>query len=258
VRLGEPAFAALVQKLEDPATPPRVMLHLPLTFAEFRSLEGVNVLLRVLRSERHSGFVRYKALRGLQQLALSTVLPIDQKPILAEIFRNATEYLLLFSVSLPLRRDPLANGRTSLSLVLGLVLDKLLQARDRLQRLVQIAQRTDDIPNVFAALGSSDRHERARAAEYLDALARGWDRGRDGTPQLLGLVVGEWSDAERARAAEPFVGPAPATTRQALARLLQVADPMLSAFALHAEQELPPESAAPPAAPSQERPKVSL
>jgi ATP:ADP antiporter, AAA family len=258
VRLGEPAFAALLQKLNDPATPPRVMLHLPLTFAEFRSLEGVSVLLRVLRSESHSGFVRYKALRGLQQLALGTVLPIDQKPILAEIFRNATEYLLLFSLSLPLGRDPLASGRTSLSLVLGLVLDKLLQARDRLQRLVQIAQRTDDIPHVFAALASADRHERARAAEYLDALARGWDRGRDGTPQLLGLVIGEWSDTERARAAEPFVGPAPVTTRQALARLLQMADPMLSAFALHAEQELPPASAAPPAGPPQERPKVSL
>ncbi len=258
VRLGEPAFAAIVQKLDDPATSPRVMLHLPLTFAEFRSLEAVSVLLRVLRSESHSGFVRYKALRGLQQLALGTVLPIDQKPILAEIFRNATEYLLLFSVSLPLRRDPLANGRSSLSLVLGLVLDKLLQARDRLQRLVQIAQRTDDIPHVFAAFASSDRHERARAAEYLDALARGWDRGRDGTPQLLGLVIGEWSDAERARAAEAFVGPAPTTTRQALDRLLQMADPLLSAFALHAGQELPPEAAEPTPAPLLERPKVSL
>jgi ATP:ADP antiporter, AAA family len=245
VRLGAPAFQALVARLEDPETPARLSLHLPLTIAEFRSPEAVQVLLAVLSSDKHSGFVRYKALRGLQQLALGTTLPIPQKSIVAELVRNAREYLLLFSLSLPLRREPEASGRTSLSLVLGLLQDKLVQARDRLQRLVQIAQRTDDVPGVFAALESPDRHERARAAEYLDALARGWDRGRENVAQLLGLVVGEWSDAERVRAAAPFIGTAATSTLEVLERLIKGADPLLSSFAAHAAQGRSPSS--PPA-----------
>ncbi len=234
VRLGQSAFEALEARLADPATPRRVLLHTPLTLAAFRSPEAVRVLLGVLRSSEHAGFVRYKALRGLQQLALLTNLPIDSKPILAEISRNAEEYLRLFLLALPLRHDQRTRERTSLSLVLGLLEDKLGQARGRLQRLVQVAQRTDDIPGVFAALGSADRHERARAAEYLDALARDWERGREGPAQILGLVVGELSDSERALAAEPFVGPAPATTAQALLELVKMHDPLLQAFALHA------------------------
>jgi AAA family ATP:ADP antiporter len=236
VRLGGAAFEALLARLGDPKTPARLCLHVPLTLAIFRSADAVQALLGVLSSDKHSGFVRYKALRGLQQLALGTALPIAQKPIVAEIVRNAREYLLLFSLSLPLRADPEATGRTSLSLVLGLLQDKLAQARDRLQRLAQIAQRTDDISGVFAALGALDRHERARAAEYLDALARGWDRGRDGVAQLLGLVLGEWSDAERVRAASAFIGVPPTRTAEVLARLLGSADPLLSSFALHAAQ----------------------
>ncbi len=241
VRLGAPAYAALASRLEDPRTPARVVLHLPLTLAKFENPASAELLLEILRSSDRSGSVRYKALRGLQQLALVTGLPIDIKPILAEIVRNASEYLRFLALALPLRKEPATREPTSLSLVLGLVEDKLEQALDRLQRLVQIAQRTDDVPGVFAALRSPDRHERARAAEYLDALARGWERRRDGrTAQLLGLVVGESSDEERVRAAEPWVGLAASTTEAALGGLLELGDPSLDALALHARAELPP------------------
>jgi hypothetical protein len=207
--------------------------------AAFRTPDSVRVLLEVLRSQTYPGFVRYKALRGLQQLAIETRLAIDLKPIVLEIARNATEYLRLLALVFPLRQDPAARERTSRSLVLGLVEDKLAQALQRLERLVQIAQRTDDVPRVFAALRASDRHERSRAAEYLDALARRWDRGGDATAQLLGLVVGEASDLERVRAAEPFVGPVPLTTEEALRRLLESTDPLLESFARHAAKALP-------------------
>jgi AAA family ATP:ADP antiporter len=240
VHIGAPAQAALEERLGDVAQPHRVRLHLPLTLARFENIEAVRVLLEVLRSEQHSGFIRYKALRGLSDIARRTQLPIEPTPIHAEIVRNALEYLRLLGMALPLRQEPAAHERTSLSLVLGLVEDKLGQALERLERLVQITQRTDDVPGVFHALRSADRHERSRAAEYLDALARGWDRRREGRlAQLLGMVFGEASDQERVQASAASVGAAPATTAQAIEGLLDLGDPLLAAFAQHARQSLP-------------------
>jgi len=242
VHIGAPAQAALTSRLENVGESRRLLLHLPLTLAKFENAEAVSVLLQLLRSDHHSGFIRYKALRGLQEIALRTKLPIEPAPIHAEIVRNATEYLRLLGMALPLRAEPAARERTSLSLVRGLVEDKLGQALDRLERLVQIAQRTDDVPGVFRALASHDRHDRARAAEYLDALARGWDRRREGRlALLLGLVFGEASDRERLQAAVAYVGAPPASTEQSLARLLELGDPLLAAFARHARLALPVE-----------------
>jgi AAA family ATP:ADP antiporter len=265
VHIGAPAQSAIEARLHDVHEDRRVLLHLPLTLAKFENQAAVQVLLGVLRSEQHVGFVRYKALRGLQEIAQRTKLPIDPGPIHAEIARNATEYLRLLAMALPLRAEPATRERTSLSLVLGLVEDKLAQAIDRLERLVQIAQRTDDVPGVFRALASADRHERARAAEYLDALARGWDRRRDGRrlgllpglildtasakpskrplpgrlALLLGLVFGEASDEQRVQASIPYVGAPPSSSQQALTRLLDLGDPLLGAFARHARLSLP-------------------
>jgi ATP:ADP antiporter, AAA family len=240
VRIGPEAQAAVEERLGDAAQPHRVLLHLPLTLAKFENLAAVRVLLGVLRSDQHSGFVRYKALRGLSDIARRTQLPIEPGPIHAEIVRNALEYLRLLGMALPLRQEPATRERTSLSLVLGLVEDKLAQALERLERLVQIAQRTDDVPGVFHALRSADRHERSRAAEYLDALARGWDRRREGRlAQLLGLVFREASDPERVQTSIAYVGAPPATTEAAIERLLDLGDPLLAAFARHARQSLP-------------------
>ena len=246
LQIGAAARDRIVECLSDPAQPRRLVLHLPLTLAKFEDAAAVHGLLEVLRSERHTGFVRYKALRGLSEIAVRTRLPIDSAPIHAEIVRNASEHLRFLGLSLRLRDEPAVRGRTSLSLVFGLVEDKRAQAVDRLERLVQIAQRTDDVPSVFRALRSPDRHERSQAAEYLDALARGWDRRREGRMALLlGLVFGEASDAERVQAAVPFVGAPPATASEALARVLELGDPLLDAFARHARLALPPAPAAP-------------
>jgi hypothetical protein len=241
LRIGEPAERALAERLERASGLRRSLLHLPLALARFDDAFAVNVLLGVLRSERHAGFVRYKALRGLQDIARRTSLPIDPAPIHAEIVRNATEYLRLLGMALALRDEPRARERGVLGLVLGLVEDKLAQALDRLERLTQIAQRTDDVPRVFRALRSLDRHERAQAGEYLDALARGWDRrGEARLAQLLGLVFGEASDADRVRAAIALVGAPPTTAAAALDRLLGLHDPLLEAFARQARATLPP------------------
>ena len=231
VRIGSAAQEVIERRLMDVGEARRIMLHLPLTLAKFENPAAVAALLRVLSSDQHVGFVRYKALRGLQEIATNTSLPIDTRPVHDEIVRNASEYLRLGGMALPLRAEPAAHQRTSLSLVLGLCEDKMAQAVDRLERLVRIAQRTDDVPGVFRALHSGDRHAHAQAAEYLDALARGWDRRREGRLAIwLGLVFNEASDLERVRSSIPFVGAPPASSAEALERLLDLGDPLVAAF----------------------------
>ena len=250
VRRGKPAFDALLAVLADPSADRRVRLHVPQTLAAFANAEAVTALLGVLRGESGDGLFRYKALLALEQLARRTALAIDLEPVIAELGRNCREYLRLFSLALPLRGDPSTRLRTSGSLALGLVEDKLSQSLDRITRLCQIAQRTDDIHAVFAALGSEDRHERGRAVEFLDAIARGWERGSAETAQLLRLVVDDLSPEERARAAAPVVGRV-ASAADALARMAADSDPILAEIASHAQRlaDASRPRSVPPAAP---------
>lgn len=248
VRRGQPAFDALLRVLADPSADRRVRLHVPRTLSAFESKSAVEVLLQLLRDDP-DGLLRYKALRALEDLARRTALPIDKDPVIAELAKNCLEYLRLFTLAVPLRNDPTTSARTSRALALGLVEDKIHQSLDRIMRLVQIAQRGDDIPQVFSALRSSDRHERGRAIEFLDALARNWEQTSDQAPQLLRLVVDDLSVSDRLLAAEPLVGSVSGTS-QALERMAEDPDPVLSEIARHAlrrvEQSRP--RSVPPAA----------
>lgn len=249
VRRGKPAFAALTEVLFAPGADRRVRLHVPRTLSAFESKAAVEALLQALQDEQ-DGLVRYKALRGLEQLALRTSLAIDPAAVIAELGKNCLEHLRLLTLAAPLRADPSTRARTSRELALGLVEDKLRQSLDRIMRLVQIAQRSDDMPAVFAALRAQDRHERARAIEFLDALARNWEGSSEQAPALLRLVVDELSTDERVRAAEPWVGSV-ANTSEALERMAADSDPVLSEIARHAllaaERSRP--KSMPPAAP---------
>jgi AAA family ATP:ADP antiporter len=236
LRRGPPAFAALKAVMSDPQADRRVRLHVPQTLAAFANGEAVTALLEVLRTESGDGFLRYKALQALEQLARRTALPIDLEPVIAELGRNCREYLRLFSLAVPLRADPSSRERTSRALTLGLVEDKLNQSLERIARLCQVAQRTDDIHAVFEALRSEDRHERARAVEFLDAIARGWERRSSSeTAQLLRLVVDDLAPEERVLAAAPLVGRVASVT-EALSRLAQDSDPIMAEIALHAQR----------------------
>ncbi|HVJ18251.1 MAG TPA: hypothetical protein VM686_22685 [Polyangiaceae bacterium] len=238
VRLGEPAFAELVRRIDDPQSSRRLLLHLPRTIAAFETTAAIDVLITLLRSS-HQGLVRYKALRGLEDLALRTNLRIPFEPIAAELQRNCVEYLRLFALLEPLREDSTASKRTSRALVLGLLDDKLRQSLDRIRRLIQTTQRSDDVASVFSALRASDRHQRARAVEFLDALVRGWERGASDSSSVLRLVVEELSPLERIARAEPFIGVMPDSVEGVLELLSDDPDPMLRAIAVEAQRAPP-------------------
>jgi hypothetical protein len=244
-RLGEPALRALERALYDDKRDRRVRIHVPRSISAFLSKEALAILLKVL-VEHENGLVRYKALRGLEQLALETSLPIDPVPLFHEVTRNALEYLRLFSVQLALKRDRSAASHEESQLVLELIDDKIAQSRDRLARLLQVLHRGDDIPAIFAALLSTDRRRRGRAVEFLDALIRGFDRSSDDAAVLLRLVVDDLPDDLRAERASELVGVFP-SARAALAELSGDADEVLSSLSARALSRLGSEP--PPAVP---------
>lgn len=254
-RLGAPALHALSNALWDDAIERRVRIHVPRSMSAFLSKEALNALLRVV-VEHKEGLVRYKALRGLEQIALETSLRIDPAPIFHEVTRNALEYLRLFSADLALTNDRAAASKLETQLVIELLQDKIAQSRDRLARLLQLLHRGDDIPAIFAALTSGDRRRRGRAVEFLDALIRGFDRSSDEAAVLLRLVVDDLPAEQRAARAAELVGSFP-NARETLSVLSNDGDEVVSSLSARALSSLGPAPAERPDAPLgvlQERP----
>ncbi|RYZ07710.1 MAG: hypothetical protein EOO73_10260 [Myxococcales bacterium] len=253
VRIGAPALEALSRAVTDQSLDRRVRIHVPRSISAFLSKEALHILLKIV-VEHENGLVRYKALRGLEQIALETSLRIEPGPILHEINRNALEYLRLFAAELALKSDRVAAAKLESQLVIELLEDKIAQSRDRLARLLQVLHRGDDIPAIFAALTSRDRRRRGRAVEFLDALIRGLDRAADEVAPLLRLVVDDLPDELRAERAQELVGSF-VDARGALTALSRDPDSIVSSLSTRALRELgslPPP--APPLAVLTERP----
>ena len=206
LRLGDPALFALTAALKDDQLDRRIRIHVPRSIAAFTSQKAVDVLLDVIVHDK-DGLIRYKALLGLEQVALERPLRIDSAPVLAEIARNSLEYLRLFAVRWALTGIVAGRKRLEIELVSELLDDKIRQARERIARLLQIMHRGDDIQALFAALDSSDPRQHGRAVEFLDALIRDLDRRSDREAAMLRLVVDNLLPAERVRRAAELVGP---------------------------------------------------
>jgi AAA family ATP:ADP antiporter len=245
VRLGDPAFQALKEALVDRAVERRVRIHIPRSFSAFADAAAVEILSQIMVSDQE-GLVRYKALRGLGQLARETSLVIQVEPIADELKRNALEYLRLFSARTALERDTPSEPRLAVKLVIELLDDKIQQSFDRIARLLQIVHRADDIRAIFSALSATDRRQRGQAIEFLDALIRGVGRSADDVAALLRLVVDDLPPIERARRATELVGSF-GSAHDTLEQLANDADSIVSDLAVHAVQALdrprPPEAA---------------
>jgi ATP:ADP antiporter, AAA family len=232
VRLGAPAFQALKQALVDRAVERRVRIHIPRSFSAFGDAAAVATLSQIMVSDQE-GLVRYKALRGLGQLARETSLVIPVEPIADELKRNALEYLRLFSARTALERDTPSDPRLAVKLVIELLDDKIQQSFDRIARLLQIVHRADDIRAIFLALSSTDRRQRGQAIEFLDALIRGVGRSADDVAAILRLVVDDLPAVERAHRATELVGNF-GSAHDTLEQLANDADSILSDLAVHA------------------------
>jgi hypothetical protein len=243
VRLGEPALLALKQALDDKSTDRRVRVHVPRSISAFANSRAVTILLANLTDEK-DGLVRYKTLRGLEQIARDTLLPIDSRVIVREIKRNTLEYLRLFALRFAISRDPITRGKAELVPIDELLDDKLLQSKERLARLLQIVHRGDDIAAIFAALDSGDRHVRGRAVEFLDALIRGFGRASDDVATTLRLVVDDLGAEQRVARSVVLLGSF-VGAHAALVQLLNDSDPVVRELVRRADESLPRPEASP-------------
>ena len=232
VRLGAPAFEALQNTLADPRVERRVRIHVPRSISAFANPQAVASSISIMLGDS-DGLTRYKALRGLGQLARESSLVIPMAPIADELKRNALEYLRLFSARTSIERDGGLATRLAVKLVTELLEDKILQSFDRLGRLLQIMHRSDDIRAIFAVLNSADRRQRGQAIEFLDALIRGVGRSADDVASLLRLVVDDLPAEERARRASELVGVF-ANAHDTLELLAKDQDAILRDLAAHA------------------------
>ena len=205
VRLGVPAFEAIERALADERVERRVRIHLPRSISAFATPQAVALSISTTLHDR-DGLVRYKALRGLGELARQTALVIPIAPIADKLQRNCLEYLRLFAARTSLEQDARFASRLAVTLVSELLDDKIQQCFDRIGRLLQIMHRGDDIRAIFSALGAPDRRQRGQAIEFLDALIRGVGRSADEVASLLRLVVDDLPPEERARRAAERVG----------------------------------------------------
>jgi hypothetical protein len=240
VRLGDPALAALAEILDDPEFARPVRVHAPRTVSAFNNAAAMQVLLARLRSEA-DGLVRYKALRGLEELTQKTSLHIERAPIAREILRNGNEYLRFFAQNFALARYIEPQGREELDLVQALLEDKLYQSRDRLVRLLHVVYRDNDIAGIFRALRAGDRRLRGRAIEYLDVLIRDFGRSSVEVAALLRVVVDDLTPEERARRATELVGEV-RDARSALTQLSSDPDSIVHELATRALGALAPSS----------------
>jgi HEAT repeat protein len=224
-RLGEPALDALERALADRPLDRRVRIHVPRTIAAFESERAVELLLDTV-SKDDDGLVRYKALLGLEKLALETSVRIDSAAILREITRDALEYLRVFTAKFALENEPAARSRLELVLVIELFEDKIDQSRDRLARFLHVVQRGDDIRAIFSALASGDRQRHGRAVEFLDALIRNFGRSSRDVAALLRLALDDMPAAERVRRSAGLIGDF-GDARRALRQLSNDSDPTI-------------------------------
>lgn len=235
VQFGEPALDALVEALDDPATPPAVRLHLPRTISRFGTQRAADLLTDHLAADL-DGAVRYKILRGLGSLVARHDVELDRGQVLRQVDRNLSETLRFSALAAPLARrlgdpDYLAvldeRARSSGRLVLGLLEDKRRQALERAFRLFQLLFRHEDVRGIYVALHSNDRRRRAAAHEFLAALAAD---APERCRQLLLLVSDDLETEQRLERARTYLEAPPADATEALHELMQDADSSLAAL----------------------------
>lgn len=241
-QLGLPALEALERAVHDPATPPRVRLHIPRTIARFGTQRASDFLSGLLPLEGFTPF-HYKTVLGLERLARQRDVRVSPPAVASELSRALIEHLRTLGLLAALERgqqaEP-ARARPGGRLLVGLLEDHAEHARTVALHLLHVAHPGEDMNRLGRALASADRRVRANAREFLSLLTLG-ERGplaarnRD----LLLLVVEDLPRDERAARAAPLLpGPAPADYAGALALLARDRHEAIASLALYHAAEL--------------------
>ena len=234
VGFGGNAFSTLKEVLYAKETNHRIRVHIPGTIARFRNSEALEVLTEALENLQ-DGRIRYKTLRALVFLSQRTLMPLKpvvlEKRLIAEL-REVFRLTAMLDRLAPLLSSSSENSPPSGKLLLQLLEEKRLQARERVFLLLQAGFPTEDLRSVQTAAHSGHRRRMAQAQEFLDALTLNCR-----TPELrplLRIMVDDLSDHEVVFRAQAFSNfEVPRTSNQALRTLLQENDGSLSGLSAY-------------------------
>jgi hypothetical protein len=239
-QLGTPAFEALRRAFEDPLEPRRLRIQVPETIARFGTSQAVELLLRTIEEDR-DGLVRYRAIRALGRVAAERFIRVDRKRVERLALRNMLEHFRVLGLRSPLRRArpaptssqarnaPEGVAGTTERILTGLLDDKIRQSLERTFRLLKVVFPREDIHSAFLAYLSTDRRDRANAAEFLDALLSG--RRRGSLRELLRLAADETVSREGVELADGLLARAPSTREESLRLLVAEKDATVAALA---------------------------
>jgi AAA family ATP:ADP antiporter len=217
VTYGDDALAALVDTLEDTSRSPRLRWRVVQAMPLFEPRKASESLLSFLRRER-DGSVRFQIVRSLEALTRRYPdLVLDPGPLeetIEHTLRRAYRYRsrrvkLLRSARLDRRRN--TPGHALLSKVL---LDKALNAEDRLFRVLGLAHPLEDFVQIYRGIVGGRRDARASALELVGNVLDDPIRGA-----VIGLVD-EIPDELRIEFAGPYREPVPDDYDALLSELL--------------------------------------
>jgi ATP/ADP translocase/HEAT repeat protein/CRP-like cAMP-binding protein len=174
VGYGESIVPMLVYFLKDKEEDLWVRRHIPATLARIPSDESMHALLETLQDA--DGFLRYKALRGVEQLR-RTRPDLKVPPEVVEglinnetgrAFDRLTLHYNLFIV----------GGMTPDCLLARALTERYERAFNRIFTLLGLIHPPEDIAAVRHALTSKEARDRSSAAEFLDNTLKGPARHR--------------------------------------------------------------------------------
>ncbi|MBW2726747.1 MAG: hypothetical protein JRE71_20395 [Deltaproteobacteria bacterium] len=181
-----------------------MQLHIPRSISRFHSIKAAEVLLHELTADhgldgeprdRHSGMVRYKILRGLGPILLSTIGEhVDKSPLRSAIARTIRRVIqnLHWQIWLEHGREADSSRQTCGSyLLLQLLHDKERLALQRIFRMLYLIQPEENFRHIWLGLQSASRQGRASSLELLDNILGAQQR------QSVMALVGSGSTRER-------------------------------------------------------------
>ncbi len=201
VMIGEPAFIAVCEALEDVKTPLEVRRQLPQTLSQFEELRTGRTLLGLYLTEP-DGVTRYKILRGLGSLRRRMgSLRLDRTMLeraIESTLRTGLWALEVHSVIESGRRRALVPKTQGGELLLGLFEARRSYSIERVTRLLGLLHDEEDFEKIYAGLMASDSQRSAAARELLETVV---------SPQFRAAVLALVEDGdpvERLERARPL------------------------------------------------------
>jgi AAA family ATP:ADP antiporter len=173
VTYGDDALAGLIDTLEDTTRSARLRWRVVQTMPLFEPRKASASLLSLLRRER-DGAVRFQIVRSLQALTRRHPdLRLDSKPLEETIEHTVRRAYRYRARRVKLLRGARVDPKRSTpghALLAKVLLDKALNAEDRLFRVLGLAHPLEDFVEIYRGIVGGRRDARASALELVGNL----------------------------------------------------------------------------------------